>query len=437
MKKRGMKQKSNMKLTTLETIPDRIINTITPDKKEREQFNLVTKSFLTKLNAQFQDAKAILGGSGAKDTWLAEHHDVDIFVMFNLTKYRAKSAELSNLVELILKKAFPGVRITRVHGSRDYFHLTYQALNFEVVPILKIAKAAQAVNITDISPLHAVWVNKHGKKLKDEIRLAKQFFNANEIYGAESYLAGFSGYVVEILVIHYGSFENLLRAVQKWKHKEVIDPTGYYKGKDVLFELNKSKIVSPLIVIDPVDKTRNAAAAVSQEKFLLLKKRAIEYLKKPSAAFFAKQENTFAALKKEAGKKKYNFVYVEINPMQGKEDVVGMKLLKTYNFLKQELQPFLVKKSGWEWQDGGLARVYFFLAKKELPPYELRLGPPLEMKEHVRQFKKKNKNSYVENGRVYAKVKLSFPQLADMMKNLLQKSYVREKIRDVKKVEIL
>ena len=429
-------KKSNMKIPHLKRIPDRIIDTITPNKKEREQFNLVTKSFLTKLNAHLQDAKAILGGSGAKDTWLAGNYDVDIFVMFNLTKYRAKSAELSDLVEPILKKAFPGMKITRVHGSRDYFHLMYQALNFEVVPILKIAKAAQAVNITDISPLHAAWVNKSGKKLKDEIRLAKQFFKANGVYGAESYLAGFSGYVVEILVIYYGSFENLLRAVHKWKLKEVIDPAGYYKGKDVLFELNKSKIVSPLIVIDPVDKTRNAAAALSQEKFLLLKKKAVQYLKKPSVTFFAREEMMFAALKKEAEKKRYNFVYVEISPLPGKEDVVGMKLLKTYHFLRQELQPFLVKKSGWEWQDGRLARVYFFLAKKELPKYEVRLGPPLEMKDHVQQFRKKNKNSYVEKGRVYANVKVPYPQLADMVKNLLQTSYVREKIKSVKKVEI-
>ena len=171
-------KKSNMKIPHLKRIPDRIIDTITPNKKEREQFNLVTKSFLTKLNAHLQDAKAILGGSGAKDTWLAGNYDVDIFVMFNLTKYRAKSAELSDLVELILKKAFPGTKITRVHGSRDYFHLRYQALNFEVVPILKIAKAAQAVNITDISPLHAAWVNKSGKKLKDEIRFPDPPFSS-------------------------------------------------------------------------------------------------------------------------------------------------------------------------------------------------------------------------------------------------------------------
>ncbi len=44
-------------------------------------------------------------------------------------------------------------------------------------------------------------------------------------------------------------------------------------------ELNKSKIQSPLIVIDPVQAGRNAAAALSFEKYDLLRKKAKEFLK--------------------------------------------------------------------------------------------------------------------------------------------------------------
>ena len=32
---------------------------------------------------------------------------------------------------------------------------------FEIIPILDIRKSEQAKNITDVSPLHAIWVKKH------------------------------------------------------------------------------------------------------------------------------------------------------------------------------------------------------------------------------------------------------------------------------------
>ena len=46
-------------------------------------------------------------------------------------------------------------------------------------------------------------------------------------------------------------------------------------------ELNKSKQQGPLIVIDPVQKDRNAAAALNHEKFEIIKKTAKQFLKKP------------------------------------------------------------------------------------------------------------------------------------------------------------
>ncbi len=57
-----------------------------------------------------------------------------------------------------------------MHGSRDYFQIKEKGFTFEVVPILKIKDAKEAMNITDVSPLHAAWVKKH-KKFADDIAL--------------------------------------------------------------------------------------------------------------------------------------------------------------------------------------------------------------------------------------------------------------------------
>lgn len=412
---------------------------IKPVQKEERTFIATTHSFLKTLNAVLKPipAKAILGGSGAKGTWLSGSHDVDIFVLFDYKKYADQSAELSQLLEKALKKTFSKLKINRLHGSRDYFQLFYQGLMFEIVPILRISKAEQARNITDISPLHSAWVNKHAAKVKDDIRLLKQFCKANNMYGAESYIGGFSGYVLEIVSAQYGSFEKVLKAAQKWKEKDVIDPSQFYPSAEMaLFHINTSKLQSPLIVVDPVDKSRNAAAALSKEKFLLFKSVAKKYLQKPAEEFFEKEEVSVSSLQKKY-KGKGHLVFVTATPTEGKEDAVGAKLLKAFQFLQERLKPFEVNHADWAWDKKTDTLFYFVLKKKELPEYEVRVGPPLKLKEYVADFKKKYKNAFEEKGRIMATAKVDHPKLKDFVNALLKDDYVKEKMSKVKKVEIV
>src|SRR3989344_5865150 len=97
----------------------------------------------------------------------------------------------------------------RIHGSRDYFVVKENNnFEFEIIPTLKIKKPSEAKNIIDLSYFHVNYVRNKlkNKKLADEIKLAKAFIHYSDCYGAESYINGFSGYAVELLVIYYGSF---------------------------------------------------------------------------------------------------------------------------------------------------------------------------------------------------------------------------------------
>ncbi len=417
-----------------EAVERTVLESIKPTSEESRKMGHAAVSFISKLNAAAKPlrAKAILGGSGAKDTWLKGVHDIDIFVLFNLQKYASRSAELSGILLPYLKKSFPGKKIERLHGSRDYFQLAFQGYTFEVIPILHIQQAEQAKNITDISPLHAVWVNENTKKLKDQVRLAKQFLRAQKLYGAESYIGGLSGYVVEILIAHYGSFRKLLEASLRWKVKEVIDLAGHYAKKDALFELNKSKTQSPLIVIDPVDKGRNAAAALSEEAFMKLKSAAKEYLKKPSASFFEKKALHPAELQEKAKAQHLNLILLEAVPREGKEDIAGMKLRKAFEHIRKRAGPFSVKNAGWEWQGKGKALFYFTTAIKELPKEAVIMGPPLHLKEHVQAFRRKYKKTSVKDNRVMAQVEVKNRQLHEAVTHILKEDYLRGKVKKIK-----
>ncbi|MBI2662135.1 CCA tRNA nucleotidyltransferase [Candidatus Woesearchaeota archaeon] len=413
-----------------------ILSKISPTKQERTSFKNTISEFLKTLNSHLQDAAAILGGSGAKDTWLSHNTDIDIFVQYNYQKYSLQSDQLSQHLHQTLKKSFPRLKITRLHGSRDYFQLIYKKFNVEIIPILKISQAEQALNITDISPLHSQWVNAHAKKIKNDIRLAKQFCKAARVYGAESYINGFSGYILEILVAYYGSFEKLLKASLKWKPKEVIDPSHFYPQKDALFQLNQSKQQSPIIIIDPVDKSRNAAAALSKEKLTNFQRQGWEYLKQPHANFFLEKELSVKEFQAQAKKQSAFLLSLKLTSPSGKEDIVGVKILKCREFLKEKLAPFQILKSEWEWNKKNLAQFYFILKITELPSFTIRQGPPLAMTKFVNEFKKKNKDFFIKDNKMYAKIKTLHPQLLDFAQHLTKEPYFQERIKSVQEIKL-
>ena len=210
-----------------------LISELAPTKEEYSRLN---KIFLgVKGKIKIKNAVVELGGSGKKDTWLHNNHDIDVYVKFNRKKYHNK--DISSILNKELKKYF---EVSMLHGSRDYFQIKVENYTIEVIPIIDIKNAEEALNITDISPLHCKYVIRHNKN--KDVRLAKTFCRANNCYGAESYIGGFSGYVIEILTIHYKNFPSFIKNAAKWEEKTSIG------SKKLIEKLNLSKKIGPLIV---------------------------------------------------------------------------------------------------------------------------------------------------------------------------------------------
>jgi len=403
--------KEKMKKILQETLKQ-----IKPKNSKIKQAEEFIKTLNTAIKRKKIEAKAMAGGSYAKNTWLKGEHDIDIFVKFK-PKYANK--DLSKILSGILRKHKP----EKIHGSRDYYWVRNK-YQYEIIPVLDIKKPNQAQNVTDFSPWHVKWVNKEGKKLKDDIRLAKKFCKAQECYGAESYIHGFSGHVVDILTIYYKGFIPLLKASQKWKPKVIID---YYNktGKKAVFMLNKSKIQGPMIIIDPVQPERNAAAALNKKNFDKFVEAAKKFLKKPGRKFFKKQEINYTKLQK-----KGKLVRIKITAPKGKEDPTGAKLLKAFEFIRKKLDKFEIKNKGWEWDKKKNAEFWYVLGKEKLPEtYEIQ-GPPKEMKEHAKKFRKKHKKTLVKKGRLYAKIKYKQRDVKNYLKKeVLNSDYLKDKVK--------
>ncbi|MBU2637841.1 MAG: nucleotidyltransferase domain-containing protein [Nanoarchaeota archaeon] len=400
---------------------------IKPSKAEEKKVNAIAVAIIKKIN--IPNTVPAIGGSFAKGTWLKGNHDIDIYVRFSKKQYSGK--DISLILGQVLRKEFK--KVDTLHGSRDYFQITHKPYTVEIVPIMDVEKADLAENITDVSPLHVVWVSHH-KHLLDDMRLAKAFFKANRLYGAESYIQGFSGYVLEILTVYYSGFDALMQNIAKWdiSKKVVIDIEGYHKGKPIIAELNKAKLFSPLILIDPVQKERNAAAGLGHEVFEKAIILARKFIEKPLLKFFEKEKVTKALLKKKAGKNA--LVLIEAKALDGKRDIVGAKLLKCFEFFKKLLakHEFKLIESGWEWEKNAL--FWFIVPKERLSEKRKHFGPPMAENERLENFKLAWEGNKVleEDGRAYVVVKRKHRDAKSLLKALLKDEYVKERVKGIR-----
>ncbi len=364
------------------------------------------------------NAVCIIGGSFAKGTNLDDDFDIDFFLKFS-KKY--KNEEISNLTEKVLKKS--KIKYLRIHGSRDYFHFERETKHYEVVPVFNIKKPSEAINITDVSPLHVDYVKKKLKKPGD-VKLVKRFCKAGRVYGAESYINGFSGHVIELLIIHYGSFKNLLKKATSWNPKVIIDIEK--KVKNPLVNLNSSKTIGPLILLDPVQPARNAAASLSLEKFNKFKDLANNYLKKPSNSFFKKKKLDFSKFKKNNPALK-----IVLKPVDSSKDISGTKAFKALKFLLRCLEENNFKINyDWEFDK----KFIIFISGKLKSDTVIVIGPPLNKKEDCNKFLKKRKNTYKKSGRLFSKEKVKFKTLKSCLNFYLKDSYVTSRIKRVESV---
>jgi tRNA nucleotidyltransferase (CCA-adding enzyme) len=404
-------------------------------------------------------AECVKGGSIAKGTFLKNDYDIDLFVRYNQSYIEYDISELTEKILKILCKELKVKKLDRIHGSRDYFQFEQKKknkiLNFEVIPVILVhaQNHNEALNITDLSPEHVTWVKKYtdkNSKLTDEIRLAKQFCKTNGVYGAESYVNGFSGHILDILIIYYGSFINLLKAFSKYEDISVnkpiiIDPEKHQKNP--LKDLNQSKI-SPLIIIDPIQTERNSAAALSREKLIIFIDAAKRFLEKPSKDFF---EIKKFEIKKDISEKtknvkvnysktisQINIVQANIETLDGSKDVVGTKVLKVYETLIEQMQlnDFKVLASNWNFIfDKRFAEMYFIVDKNMSKEVEQE-GPPISAKIDYEKFLKKHTElkhkTCIKGNRIYAVMPRKYVDPKIFLQDLCKQEFISRRTKNIK-----
>ena len=381
---------------------------ISLSRAEVLELEKIAKGFIASLKKV--GIKAYVGGSLAKGTLVRRDvQDVDIFVVFDYGE------DVVKLEGVLKKMKLPG-ELKKVHGSRDYFQVDCGDVVLEVIPVVKNKDPELAENVTDVSLSHVKFVVGEIKKnpgLADEIKLAKAFCRANRAYGAEGYVRGFSGYALEVLVIYFGSFVKFLKGVGK---KKVVDPLKYFKSdREVLNEINASKLNSPVVLVDPTFKFRNVCAGLGEETFAKFNDISSSFLRGPSLDFFRLKDVDVSSLKKMKGR----FVEIDLSTDRQEGDIAGTKMRKLFDFFVRELgrkgQVVLSKEFDYSGV-GQSAKGYIVV--KEVKEIEVR-GPSVGLEDSVKAFRKVKKNAFVEKGYWWSKVDMSVEKVFDGVKKVM------------------
>ncbi len=300
------------------------------------------------------------------------------------------------------------------YAEHPYINATIDSIDVDLVPCYNVASAAHIQSAVDRTPFHTRYITDKINGLVDDVLLLKRFAKAGGIYGSDQMTEGFSGYLCELLVLHYGGFTPLLHAASAW---------GPHLNIDIAHHAAR-EFDEPLIVIDPVDPRRNVAAAVSMDRMAEFIELARGYLDSPSEAFFTLPKETpvseeeLAALLALRGTALYAVTFATPPFI---EEVVVPQLKRSTGAVSDLLtrNGFVVHHAHYR-MGKERCMLLFELLTDDLPPIRRHEGPPVWNRMNAEKFREKYRDAtlpgpFVENGRYVMEVPREFVRAADLL----------------------
>ncbi len=346
-------------------------------------------------------------GSVAKRTFISGNNEVDLFLLF--PKSTSKS-DFEQILISLLNKALPGVGYQLSYAELPYLRFHYKNHRIDLVPAYAIEDASELLSAVDRSILHTKFIRRNlSSNQIPDVLLLKQFLKSNGLYGAEIKIQGFSGYLCELLIVHFGSFWKMATFFASLKSDLVIDIKKYYDKSQ--YSLLGSRF-GFFVMIDPTDKNRNVSAAVSRENFNLLSKLCKKLILKPSTSMFldapASFEDLVSANASPVG------VMITMPRPNIVSDVLWGQIRKLMGQLEVHLKDYEVN-SIFSDDSRHLVRIFVGSKKLENGGKVLLRGPPSKMKTHVEKFRKSHVGSKfsIRDGFIYVSKTIPVLSISD------------------------
>jgi len=361
-------------------IRERVLKRVKPNEADIKRIEEAANELIQRTNKAVAklklNARAMLVGSAARGTWLRSERDIDIFILFPewLTREELERQGLA------VAREVAGAAGKERFAEHPYVTMKFRGLDVDLVPCYDVADAKKIKSAVDRTPHHQQYVKSRiTPQLAEEVLLLKQFTSGIGVYGSELKTHGFSGYLCELLILHHGSFDKLVKAASDWTSRKIIDIESNYQNESeprMLFEKQ------PLVVIDPVDPSRNVAAAVSMQNFAIFVRACQDFLVKPSLRFFFPRKvkpldaRGLSSILKKRGTVLFCVVFRSPDVVQ---DVLYPQLRKTEKAIVTRLAQFgfeVLRSDVWANEKSA---ILLELSFSKLPWVKTRVGPPFRM----------------------------------------------------------
>ncbi|CAB3289823.1 CCA-adding enzyme [Methanocaldococcus lauensis] len=411
------------KLKNIENILKEVLKNIKPSKEEMERLQKMANTIIKEIwnivkENNYPVLDVLLVGSSARNTNLKDDYDIDIFILFDkkVSEDELESIGLDIGVKVIEKlNGFYEIN----YASHPYVKGKVDRYDVDIVPCYKINFGEKIISAVDRTPLHHKFLkDRLNEKLCDEVRLLKAFLKSLGLYGSDVKTKGFSGYLCELLILHYKSFINLLKDVQNWKLKKIIILDDIFKLYENVDIKNLKKFDNSLVVYDPVDLNRNVASPLSKEnycKFIFYSQR---FLKNPSIEFFKDYKEKINKIleDREHG---YRLV-LKIPRKDVVDDIIYPQMEKLQKSINKIIakNEFVILESKC-FADDNYCYLYWEFLVYKLPKVALREGPEIFKKERVEKFLKKYEKVFIKNCKLFAYTERKYCHIIDLFKDIV------------------
>ena len=386
-------------------IKEQVLKSVSPSEKEREETWKLFEDIKSYIKDEF-GLEANMMGSVSKNTFLKGNKDLDIFVFFPEDKDVENLEERGLEIGKSVFDKFDG-EYEVDYAEHPYTKGLIDGFEVEIIPCYNVDTAEELKSSVDRTPFHTKWINDNlSEDEKEEVIILKAFLQARELYGSSLKVEGFSGYLCELLIAEYGSFEKLLEASQEWTKREKIDPGDHWKEKD---EIKIPKEVwgkfkeDSFILIDPVDSGRNVASVLSEENFAKFIYEAGNFLKNPSKDFFKREDEEYSKEEIEKTLEDHGKVLVlEFKKPDLIDDILYPQLRRSLKRIENKItrNEFELFETGIYTDEEHVRLVLDFKVWK-LPKARKHVGPQVyHNRDHLDQFKDKYEQVWIEDSRV-------------------------------------
>lgn len=381
---------------TIKKILSAVLKRTVPSPEERSKVYSLSKTLRERVLESARGAeleiKVNVEGSIAKNTWLRESPELDIFMYVPPS---VPKEELGSTYLDLAKRALSGREQIERFAEHPYLEAIVDGVRVNIVPCY-LVKRGEWKSATDRTPFHTRYVKPLlNEKLANQIRLLKGFMKGIGVYGAEMKVGGFSGYLCELLILFYGSFLQTIEATCEWKRRTEIDIESYYEGR--LDEL-QGLFPESFVIVDPVDERRNVASAVREERLSELIAASRAFLDKPNIRFFFPDETkpmTAQKLIQTMKTRGSTIIFVCSGSVNVVPDVLWGQLYKSQRSLKRlaKRNDFRVIRDAVFSDEKKLNIFLLEVENPSLPALKKHLGPPLDRKMECRRFLKRHLDS--------------------------------------------